>query len=146
VGEPSQMLTVDWLKRAVNDSSELSKRGNNDEALKLLDASIRTALGANKVSWVQTLCRHASAIADFAGDLASVRRYRELAVQHAANDAQNLYGLADILLRQGDAEIARSMATKAYALIRESSDELDRGLAELLIKRWPELKNPTRPE
>jgi hypothetical protein len=132
-------VTLEWLKRAVHDSSELSKQGNNDEALKLLAVSVHTALKANKINWVQTLCSHASAIADSAGDLLSVRRYRGLAVQHAPN-AQNLYGWADVLLREGDAETARSMAAKAYDLIRESSDELDRALAELLIKRWPELK------
>ena len=138
-----ETLTIEWLKRRVRDSSELSKAGRANDALKLLAVSIHTALKANKVNWFQTLCRHASVIADSIGDLASVRRYRRLAVQHAPN-AQNLYGWADVLLREGDAETARSMAAKAYDLIRESSDELDRGLAELLIKRWPELKNPTR--
>lgn len=138
-------VTLEWLKRAVHDSSELSKQGNNDEALKLLAVSVHTALKANKINWVQTLCRHASAIADSAGDLLSVRRYRGLAVQHAPN-AQNLYGWADVLLREGDAETAKSMAANAYDLIRESSDELERALAELLIKRWPELKKPSRQE
>lgn len=140
------MLTTDWLKRAVNDSSELSKQGSNDEALRLLDGSIQTALGANKINWVQTLCRHASVIADSVGDLASVRRYRELAVQHAPNDAQNLYGLADVLSRQGEAEKARDVAAKSYGLVGNSGDELNRALTELLLKRWPELKNSERPK
>ncbi len=138
-----ETVTIEWLKRRVRDSSELSKAGRANDALKLLAVSIHTALKANKVNWFQTLCRHASVIADSIGDLASVRRYRRLAVQHAPNDAQNLYGLADILEREGETEFARSMAAKAYDLIRDSGDVLDRSLAELLIKRWPELQNPT---
>lgn len=135
--------TIDWLKRRVRESSELSKASRVNDALELLAVSIHSALKANKINWVQTLCRHASVIADSIGDLASVRRYRGLAVLHAPNDAQNLYGLADILLRQGDTKNAKTMAATAYGLIRQSSDELDKALAELLIKRWPELKNPT---
>src|SRR5512146_760881 len=87
-----ETATNEWLKRRVRDSSELSKAGRANAALELLTVSIHTALKANRLNWAQTLCRHASAIADSIGDLASVRLYRGLAVQHAPNDAQNFYG------------------------------------------------------
>lgn len=138
-----EICTIDWVKGRVRESSELSKASRANDALELLAVSIHSALKADKINWVQTLCRHASVIADSIGDLASVRRYRGLAMLHAPNNAKNLYGLADILLRQGDTENAKTMAATAYGLIRDSSDEMDRALAELLVKRWPELKNPT---
>jgi hypothetical protein len=68
------MVAIDRLKNAINNSSELSGRGENRKALTLLDDEIANAVGESKSIWVCTLSRHASAIADQMGDLGLVRQ------------------------------------------------------------------------
>src|SRR6266478_5254406 len=77
------MAAIDRLKRVIDQSSELSKQGNNPNALELLDDEIAHAVRESRGIWVSTLSRHATAIAYQLGDLGLVRRYREQCLAHA---------------------------------------------------------------
>jgi hypothetical protein len=70
------MTEINALKQVIDDSSELSRRGEHKRALKLLDDAIADAVEAKRHIWVCTLSRHASALADEVGDLRIVREYR----------------------------------------------------------------------
>jgi hypothetical protein len=63
------MVPVDRLRRTINDSSELSKLGENQQALKLLDDEIAQAIRENRKVSICVLSRHAAVIADQMGDL-----------------------------------------------------------------------------
>jgi tetratricopeptide (TPR) repeat protein len=132
---------IDLLKRTINESSELSKRGENQRALKLLDDAIAEAIRENRSIWVCTLSRHASVIADEMGDLHLVRRYREQCLVRDPDNPFTLSSLADVLHRQGEDDLARQFATKSYRLSMQRDTELDRALVESLLKTWPDIQN-----
>jgi tetratricopeptide (TPR) repeat protein len=134
------MAEIDLLKRVINDSSELTKRGENQAALRLLDDAIEEAVRDNRSLWVCTLSRHASAIASEMGDLRLVRRYREQCLIRDPDNPLALFSVADILRRQGEEDLARRYAAKAYRFSVNSQTELDRALIESLLKAWPDVQ------
>lgn len=134
------MSEVDQLKSVVNESSELSRLGENQKALKLLDDSIAQAMRENRSRWVQVLSRHAAVISDQMGDLGLARNYREQCLACDPDDPLALYTLADVLSRQGHPDLAKDYAVKSYQLAANSEEEDDRALIELIAKRWPEIR------
>ncbi|HSY64350.1 MAG TPA: hypothetical protein VK829_07110 [Terriglobales bacterium] len=134
------MVAIDRLKNAINNSSELSERGQNRKALTLLDDEIAHAVGENKNIWVCTLSRHASVIADQMGDLGLVRRYRELCLAHDPDNPLTLLGLAEVLDRQGEKALAKDYAIRSYQLsAQRGTPELDCAVMESISKQWPEI-------
>jgi len=120
------MVAIDRLKNAINNSSELSVRGENRKALTLLDDEIANAVGENKSIWVCTLSRHASTIADQMGDLGLVRQYREQCLAHDPDNPLTLLSVAEVLDRQGEKASSKSYAIRAYQLAAQRGTELDR--------------------
>jgi Tfp pilus assembly protein PilF len=133
------MTEIDRLKRAINDSSELSKAGDNKRALKLLDDSIAEAIRDKRDKWVCTLSRHAAVISDYMGDLHLAKGYYERALQHDPDNSITLCSLADLLRRLGEIGLAKQCAAKSYQLSTQRGNELDRTVIDLLLKTWPEL-------
>ena len=133
------MADLDLLKDAIGQSNELWKRGQHQEALKILDDSIAKAKQENRGLWVKILSRHASVISGSLGDLGLERRYCEQVLAYQPDDALALFGLADVLFRQSQPDLAKRYAAKSYALVAHSNTDMDRGLAELLTKKWPEV-------
>lgn len=78
------MRTLDEIKQAVHESSELSKQGENAEALELLDKQIKQTVESNDSRAGRMFCRHASVIAEFSGNLEQVKRYREMLAEAEA--------------------------------------------------------------
>ena len=74
------------------------------------------------------------------GDFKTAQRYCEECVTYTPEDPMALYALADCLARQGKTDEARQRAAacRKAALLR--SDEIGKGLVELVEKRFPELK------
>jgi tetratricopeptide (TPR) repeat protein len=133
------MEELDVLKDAVDQSTELWKRGQHSEALRLLDESIAQAEKENRPISVKVLSMHASVISGSMGDLGLVRQYCERVLSHEPENALALYSLADVLFRQGDTRLARQCAAKSYALVAHSSSKESRGLLEVLTKKWPDI-------
>jgi Tfp pilus assembly protein PilF len=135
------MSAINRLKRAVNESSHLSKRGEHLKALKVLDDAIAEAVKENRPVWICVLSRHASVLADQMGDLALVRAYSEQCLRHDPDNPLALLGLADVLHRQGEHGLARQYALKSYRISSQRDTELDRAVVESLLKTWPDLQN-----
>jgi hypothetical protein len=133
------MVTSDRLRRVIDQSSELSRQGDNSEALELLDGEIACAVRENRGIWVATLSRHASAIADQMGDLSLVRRYREQCLAHDPDNPLTLLSLAEVLDRQGEGALAKEYAVKSYQFSVGRESELDRAIVESISKQWPEI-------
>ena len=134
------MPAGDRFKEAIKRSVELSKAGEDYEALKLLDESIASAIREKQVPWIITLSRHAAVISDFIGDTDRRKRYYEQCLQFEPEDPLALYGLAEVAHKEGDAELARKYAARCHKAIVEGDDELAKqGLLDLVAKRWPEV-------
>lgn len=127
------------LKKAIETSSEFSRKGRHRQALDMLEDLIAEAKYENHTIRVQGLSRHAAIIADAMGDLALVQRYCEQVISYAPSDAVGLYALADILLRRGEADSARPYAVKSYEICLERNSKEDRSLVELILRRWREI-------
>jgi hypothetical protein len=135
-----QMSELDILKRLVNESSELSKRGEHLKALEILDDGIARAVRENRPIWIRVLSRHASALADEMGDLGLVREYRE---RCAADDPDNplaLCSLANVLHRLGEDDLGKQHALRSYRLSSRLDTEVHRALVESLLQMWPDLQ------
>ena len=79
-------------------------------------------------------------IAGAINDLARVIGYSEQVLSTEAENTLAIYNLADALFRQGEVELAKRQAARAYALLCDSSAKGDHDLLELFLKRWPEIK------
>jgi tetratricopeptide (TPR) repeat protein len=133
-------MEIDVLKSAINKSSELSKRGQGQKALELLDDSIAEAIRTNRSVWVRVLSRHAAAISDSIGDLRLVKHYADQSLAYGSDDPAALYSLADALFQEGQTDLAKQCALKSYELSMQQDTEQGRALIELIIKRWPEVR------
>jgi tetratricopeptide (TPR) repeat protein len=128
------------LKSIIRKSSELSKLGRDAEALELLDHSIAEAIRENRPLWIRRLTQHAAVISDSVGDLRRVRGYYEGCLASDPGNSLALFGLAKVLLRQGETDRAQEYASKSYDAIKTSEREVDEALAELIVKLWPNLR------
>ena len=135
------MAEIDQLKRAIQRSSELAKSGEERKALKLLDDSLAEAIRNNRSRWVRILSRHAATLSDSIGDLELARHYFEQSLAIDPDDPAGLYGLADVLFRQGETERAKQYAARCYLLSEQRGQERDRALMAMIAERWPELRN-----
>ena len=133
------MLTVEDVKNAVRDSNELWKAGREREALELLDDRIGIARRDNFAAQAKILALHASAIARSAGDLDAARSYLEQVLIYEPGNALALFGIADILEKQGKSTEAKDLATHSYSIAAASDTDESRGLQELLVKKWPDI-------
>ena len=132
------MSDLEQLKRVIQQSSELSKLGQDEKALNLLDDSLGQAVRENRVMWIRILSHHAAVISDSMGDHSRIRRYYEQSLASNPDNPMALYGLAKALHRQGETELAKEYATKCFRSVQHSESQLDRGLVELIVATWPE--------
>ena len=133
------MSDLERLKLTIQRSSELSRQGQDEEALALLDDSLAQAARENRVMWIRILSHHAAVISESMGDHRRVRHYYEQSLVSNPNNRMALYGLAKALYRQGETELAKQYAAKCYQSIQDSESHLDRALLELVLDTWPEL-------
>jgi Tfp pilus assembly protein PilF len=128
------------LSGAMRASTMLLEAGEYKKALKLLDEAIKAAIGTGEnSSWIPTVCNHAAVVADFAGDHGLVKHYYEQSLTHDSENPRALYGLAKSYLELGDAQLAKSYATRCYESIKHGNHGKGGGLLDLIAKQWPEL-------
>ena len=121
-------------------STELSRREEYQQALKMLDESIEEAVRENQTRWITTLSHHAAVIADFSGNQELVKHYYEQSLAHDCNNPRALYGLATIAREQGELKTAREYAARCQKAIVAADDEVvKKGLIELIAKHWPDI-------
>src|SRR5256885_29711 len=137
------MLDISALGAAMLQSARLWAEDKNPEALTILDGWIARAERENEIAWVDTLCGQASMIAGEMDDLPLIKQYCEKVLSHenetTLTQAMAHYRLANAMFRHGEVGLAKQHAARSYALVSHSNSEQDRGLMELLIKRWPDI-------
>jgi hypothetical protein len=126
-------------KDAVTSSTKLSKQGDNDEALRLLDGAIVTASKENDRQWVLTLSHHAAVISNFLGNLSRVKHYYQQSLAFNPENPRALSGLADVAKQEGELELAKEYAARCYNALIEGDDFLKKERLETLLKKWPDV-------
>jgi hypothetical protein len=127
------------LRRAIEASTRFARAGDPQQALLVLDDSIGEAIRSGRADWVSLLTSNAVILCDVTGDLTRARRYCEQCLAHVPDDPWTAYRLANVLLRQGESDLAKRHAARSYSLVTHSDRKRDRGLIDLLAKEWPEV-------
>jgi hypothetical protein len=122
---------------------ELFHLNDYQAAMKLVDDAVADPT-LNRAQTIRRLVPIASVIARIIGDLDLVKRYCELRLACDPEDTVARYALADCLALQGKTDEAVDTARKAYEL-NLGSGKVGDGLAELIEKRFPEIKLPGAP-
>ena len=118
----------------------LSKVGEHQTAFEVLDRAIEELGKQGDKSSVVTLCHHAAILAGFASNTSRVKHYYGQSLAVDPDNAQALYGLADVALEKGETEVARQYAMRCHAALLQSEDGLiKQGLLELVGKHWPDI-------
>jgi tetratricopeptide (TPR) repeat protein len=137
------MLTLEDVKKAVLDSIELRNSGRVPEAIELLNNRIEVAK-QNGASWqVKTLAMHASVLSESVGDIKAAKSYLEEILIYEPENALAIFGIANILKKQGRSNEAQHMATQSYLISVKSNSVEARGLQELIIEVWPDIGRGT---
>lgn len=75
-------------------------------------------------------------------DLKLVKHYYEQSLTYSPDNPIALYGLAEVALEQGDADLAKQYAKRSYAATVQGDDEIAKqGLLDLIAKKWPDIAN-----
>src|SRR5258708_14108856 len=128
-------------KDAVSSSTKLSQQGDNDEALRLLDAAIMTASKENDRQWVLTLSHHAAVISNFLGNLSLVKHYYQQSLAFNPENPRALLGLANVSKEQGEPELAKAYAARCDKALLYGDSFLKDSLRQMLLKHWPTVAN-----
>lgn len=123
----------------MQQSVELAKTGEIEQALGVLDGALAQATEENRGQWIKILCRHAAVLAHFAGDRRREIQYTERALPYAKDYRFAVYNFAQMLLMDGQAGLAERYATEAYELSMAEGTEADRDLAAAILKQWPKI-------
>ncbi|TAM84407.1 MAG: hypothetical protein EPN47_01670 [Acidobacteria bacterium] len=132
------------MKQVIYESGELSKSGQHQKALALLDDLIARAAQENRATWIRILCRHAAVISDHAGEIELAKKYHGRVLAESPDDSMSLYSLADLSSREGNSDVAKGYAARCYEVCMRQGASEDRAVIELLLQRWPELKPSER--
>ncbi len=124
---------------AMQQSVELAKTGEIEQALGLLDSTLAEATQENRSKWIKIICRHAAVLAHFMGDRRREIRYTEQALPYAKDYRFAVYNFAQLLLMDGQVGLAKRYATEAYELSIAEGTEADRDLAAAILKQWPNI-------
>jgi hypothetical protein len=118
--------------------TELAQLDDYAGALWLIDEAIADPnLDRNRT--IRRLVPIAAAVARTIGDIQSAQRYYDLWLTCDPDETLALYGLACCLKKQGKADEANRVAGKCYKLCVAEGGEIGEGLAEMVVKRFPEV-------
>jgi tetratricopeptide (TPR) repeat protein len=126
---------------AMQQSLDLARDRQPEEALRILDDLIAQANEEKRGMWVGTLCRHAAVLAHATGDIRREIQYAEQALPHADDHCFALYNFAQLLLRGGEVARAERYAREAHKLALAQGTETDRDLIAAIRKQWPNLSD-----
>ena len=138
-----------WSERVrvvIKQSLELAKTAQIEQAFVVLDAAIAEAILEHQGEWTMPLCRHAAVFAHAKGDRRREIEYRHCEIEytkqalpHAKDYRFAAYNFAQLLLRDGQVDVAERYATEAYELSSASETEADRDLTSAILKQWPNI-------
>lgn len=128
-----------WVRHIMLDSLHLAQKGEAEKAFNILDGAVQRATDEDQVTWIQIFSRHAAVVAHIAGDRRREIQYTETALPYAKDYSFAIYNFAQLLLRDGQANLAKRYAAKAYELSASGATDADRDLVAALLKQWPEI-------
>ncbi len=134
------MSNLDTIKGIVQESSDLSKKGDHGAALERLDRAIAAAIEGSDALGIRVLSRHASAIADHCGKSELARKYLENALPHSSGNPSIWFGIGKALYESGAIDQAKICIRKSYELATERRNETDKLLIETIESTWPEFR------
>jgi hypothetical protein len=123
----------------MQQSVDLAKTGEVEQALGVLDTALAQATEEDRGKWIKILGRHAAALARFMGDRHREIQYTEQALPYAEDYRFAVYNFAQLLVTDGQAVLAERYATEAYDLSIAEGTEADRDLAAAILKQWPNI-------
>ena len=127
------------MRVVIKQSLELTRTAQIEKAFVVLDAAIAEAILEHQGEWILTLCRHAAVLAHAKGDRRREIEYTKQALPHAKDYRFAAYNFAQLLLRDGQVDLAQRYAIEAYRLRTASETEADRDLTAAIIKQWPNI-------
>jgi tetratricopeptide (TPR) repeat protein len=133
---------VDWPSTAptVLVNGKLTQQNQNEQALRILDVAIAMAINENEHRWVLTLSHHAAVISNFLRNFSREKHYYEKSLEFNPENPIALYGLAEVALEQGDADLAKQFAKRSYDATVQGDDETAKhGLLDLIAMKWPDI-------
>jgi hypothetical protein len=129
------------LQKTLSSTLTLVRTGKTERAFGDLDALIEEVARDGHNLWVTTLCHHGAVLAHAAGDLHREIAYGKRALPFAASDRHYaVYNLAQLLLRDGQTDLARQYAIEAYEACKVENTEAGRDLATAILTHWPDLQ------
>jgi hypothetical protein len=130
-------------RQAMQQSVDLAKTGEIEQALGVLDIALSQAMQENRGIWIKMICRHAAVLAHAMGDSRREIHYTRQALPYAKDYRFAVYNFAQRLLLDGQVGLAEQYATEAYELSIAEGTEADRDLAAAILKQWPNIaENP----
>ena len=85
------------------------------------------------------MLRHAAVLAKANGKRDREIEYTKQALPYAKDYRFAAYNFSQLLLEDGQANLARQFATEAFKLSCASRDKTDRDLVAAILKQWPDL-------
>ena len=124
---------------AMKESLSRLKAGEDAQALNILDSDLAQAMEENQSTWVRLICHHAAVVAHHMGDRDREIRYEGQSLPYAKDYRFAAFSFAELLLRDGQRDLAQRYATEAYELSCTSDTEADRDLTAAILRQWPYL-------
>lgn len=124
-------------REVAQQSLELAKAGQTEQALNFLDTGIAEAIQENNSWWVSRLCRRAATFARLIGDRQRQIRYEEQALPFAKDYPFAAYNFAQLLFSDGQVARSEQHAAEAYRQSIAQATEADRDLVAAILRRWP---------
>jgi len=126
-------------REVMQQSLELLKARQKDQALSILDDAIAEAIRGSHSTWVSLLCHHAAVVAHSMGDCQRQINYEEQALPFAEDYRFAAYNLAQLLLSDGQLVRAERYAAEAYTQSVTQTTGADHDLVEAILRQWPDL-------
>jgi len=120
-------------------SLELARNGQIEEIFTALDSAIAEVPEQHRGDPGVLLMRHAALLAKAKGKRDREIEYTKQALPYAKDYSFAAYNFSQLLLEDGQVDLARQYATEAYKLSCVSEGETDRDLVVAIIKLWPSI-------
>ena len=128
------------LFNALLGSLSLSRSGQHQEALRLMDKLIAETINEGDGLTALILIDHAAQLNGGGRDRSLMKHYYEQFLTHNPDNPRVLYESAQVAMEDGQTEIAKQYAKRCHqAILRSDDDKIKKDLLDLVLKRWPEL-------
>lgn len=116
----------------------LVRNGQTEEAFAAIDSAIAEVPEQRRTELKVLLC-HAAALAMGRGDRDREIEYTKRALPYAKDYSFAAYNFSQLLLKDGQVDLARQYASEAYKLSYRSEADADRDLVKAIRQQWPNI-------